>query len=103
MGETMNEAWAREWCVGVARWRTVRHRWGVRGRRTLVRVAGEAPLGCLREVLGFLSSEAGARGVFVDGKEVGDWAPMGAWYGWPTMALRMIRSRLCPVSFHQSD
>ena len=76
----VNEAWAREWCVGVARWRTVRHRWGVRGRRTLVRVAGEAPLGCLREVLGFLSSEAGARGVFVDGKEVGDWAPMGAWY-----------------------
>ena len=76
----VNEAWAREWCVGVARWRTVRHRWGVRGRRTLVRVAGEAPLGCLREVLGFLSSEAGARGVFVDGKAVGDWAPMGAWY-----------------------
>lgn len=80
MGEDVNEAWAREWCVGVARWRTVRHRWGVRGRRTLVRVAGEAPLGCLREVLGFLSSEAGARGVFVDGKDVGDWAPMGAWY-----------------------
>ena len=34
----------------------------------------------LREVLGFLSSAAGAKGVFVDGKEVGDWAPMGAWY-----------------------
>ncbi|HIV09543.1 MAG TPA: hypothetical protein IAC79_05470, partial [Candidatus Spyradenecus faecavium] len=34
----------------------------------------------MREILAYLSSAAGAKGLFCDGKAIGDWAPMSAWY-----------------------
>ena len=73
-------AWAQGWAKSVARWRTVRHRWGAKGKKTLVRVASNPPLECMREILDYLSSAAGAKGLFCDGKAIGDWAPMSAWY-----------------------
>ena len=73
-------AWARGWAKSMARWRTVRHRWGAKGKKTLVRVASNPPLECMREILDYLSSAAGAKGLFCDGKAIGDWAPMSAWY-----------------------
>lgn len=73
-------AWAQGWAKSMARWRTVRHRWGAKGKKTLVRVASDPPLECMREILAYLSSAAGAKGLFCDGKAIGDWAPMSAWY-----------------------
>ena len=73
-------AWAQGWAKSMARWRTVRHRWGAKGKKTLVRVASNPPLECMREILAYLSSAAGAKGLFCDGKAIGDWAPMSAWY-----------------------
>ena len=73
-------AWAQGWAKSMARWRTVRHRWGAKGKKTLVRVASNPPLECMREILDYLSSAAGAKGLFCDGKAIGDWAPMSAWY-----------------------
>ena len=80
-GETERlSAWAQGWAKSIARWRTVRHRWGAKGKKTLVRVASNPPLECMREILDYLSSAAGAKGLFCDGKAIGDWAPMSAWY-----------------------
>ena len=78
---TFNALRARDWACNHARWQVVRHRWGVRGVKTLVRVADDPPLECMREALDWLRSEAGCAEVWVNGKSVGgDWRPMGAWY-----------------------
>lgn len=74
-------AWAASWCDNHARWQVVRHRWGVKGVKTLVRVADNPPLECMRQLLDFLRSEAGCAQVWANGKDLGaDWRPMGAWY-----------------------
>lgn len=92
-------AWAKGWVENVARWRTVRHRWGAKGKKTLVRVASNPPLECMREILAYLSSAAGAKGLFCDGKAIGDWAPMSAWYeetraedGTQTVTVRVFQA-----------
>lgn len=74
-------AWAKGWVENVARWQVVRHRWGVKGVKTLIRVADNPPLECMRQVLDHLRSEAGCAQVWANGKDLGaDWRPMGAWY-----------------------
>ena len=70
---------AKGWIAG-ARWRTVSHRYGVKGRG-FVRVASNPPVEALAEVLEVLSGEEGCREMFCDGKPVvGEWKARRAWY-----------------------
>lgn len=70
---------AKGWIAG-ARWRTVTHRYGVKGRG-FVRVASNPPVEALAEVLEVLSGEEGCREMFCDGKPVvGEWRARRAWY-----------------------
>lgn len=70
---------AKSWAIN-AQWRTVKHRYGVRGKG-FVRVARMPPEECMEQLLAYLTSEDGAKGMFLDGKPLTDeWLPLTAWY-----------------------
>ena len=67
------------WAIN-AQWRTVKHRYGVRGKG-FVRVARVPPEECMEQLLAYLTSEDGAKGMYLDGKPLTDeWLPLSAWY-----------------------
>lgn len=70
---------AQSWAIN-AQWRTVKHRYGVRGKG-FVRVARVPPEECMEQLLAYLTSEDGAKGMYLDGKPLTDeWLPLTAWY-----------------------
>lgn len=93
---------ARSWAIN-AQWRTVKHRYGVRGK-ALIRVARMPPEECMEQLLAFLSSEEGCQSLYLDGKPLSDeWLPLSAWYERTTATNRTETVEVYHALRHVSD
>ena len=93
---------ARSWAIN-AQWRTVKHRYGVRGK-ALIRVARMPPEECMEQLLAFLSSEEGCQSLYLDGKPLTDeWLPLSAWYERTTATNRTETVEVYHALRHVSD
>ncbi|MBQ9693898.1 MAG: hypothetical protein IJV69_04000 [Kiritimatiellae bacterium] len=93
---------AQSWATN-AQWRTVKHRYGVKGK-ALIRVARMPPEECMEQLLAFLTSQDGCKQLYLDGKPLtNEWLPLTAWYERTTAANRTETVEVYHALRHTSD